>query len=204
MASIAERLAAALDSAKNEREIQPFLKANPLVVRNAFNAWAWNHAEALPEFPLGADGKVDFVVLSADSGQWHAIFVELKSSTARLFTKKGVPSKAMNEALSQLDDRERWIKRNESVLREALSRHLARIDAPAYCSHASTHQSGETEIRDPRTVLDFGFVVVIGRRRGLMPEDQERRASIRGGKASIATYDRLLDVAPRIDRMCNK
>lgn len=200
MTNLADCLKVAVDSAKNERGIQPFLKANPILVRNAFNVWAWNYAEALPEFRLGADGKVDFLVLSAHSGNWNAIFVELKSPKARLFTKKGLPSKPLNEALTQLDDRERWVKRHEPVLREALSRHLARIDAPAYCSHADAHQSGETEILDPRTIIEFSFVAVIGRRASLSSDDQARRGSIRGGKASIATYDRLIDVAAKFNR----
>lgn len=199
MAMLAPTLLDELGAAKNERDIQPFLKTNPILIRNAFNLWAWNYAAALPEFQLGAEGKVDFLVLSAHSGNWNSIFVELKSPAASLFTIKGIPSRELNEALQQLDDRERWVKRNETVLRDALSRHLASINAPAYCSNASVHLSGESEILDPRTVIEYGYVAVIGRRATLTPSDQAKRASIRGGKASVATYDRLVDVAARID-----
>ena len=193
-----------LTAAKNEREVQPFLKANLMIVRNAFNVWAWNHAEALPEFRLGADGQVDFLVLSAHSGNWNAIFVELKSPKVSLFTKNGLPSKSLNEALSQLDERERWVKCHEPLFRKALSRHLKAVDAPAYCSHADSHQTGETEILDPRTMIQYEYVAVIGRRFTLTTEDQTRRASIRGGKAAVATYDRLIDVAARLDQSASE
>ena len=200
MVKIADLLRARLDAAKNEREIQPFLKAHPLLVRNAFNVWAWNHVEALPEFQLGADGKVDFLVLSAHSGNWNSIFVELKSPRVKLFTKQGLPSQALNKALQQLDDRERWVRKHEGLFRETLSRHLAAVEAPAYCSNASVHQSGETEILDPRTVIHFKYVAVVGRRSLLTPDDQARRAQIRGRSGSVATYDRLVDVAEKFDR----
>ena len=200
MEKIADLLRVRLDEAQNERKIQPFLKAHSILVRNAFNVWAWNHAEALPEFQLGANGKVDFLVLSAHSANWNAIFVELKSPRANLFTKQGLPNRALNEALQQLDDRERWVRKHESLFRETLSRHLAIVDAPAYCSKASIHQSGETEILDPRTVIHYEYVAVVGRRSSLTPDDQARRADIRGRTGSVATYDRLVDVAERIDR----
>lgn len=199
MEPLAARFETELDIALNERKIQPFLKEHPILVRNTFNVWAWNHAEALPEFALGAEGKVDFLVLSADSGSWHAVFVELKSPKARFFTKNGVPGKDLNLALSQLDKRERWVRRYENVFRGALSDHLQKIDAPARCSNAAIHQKASTEILDPRVVIDFSYVAVLGRRNELTEDDRYRRTSIRERK-TVATYDRLLDVAKKIDR----
>jgi len=190
---------AALDDAGNEQKIQTFLRKNVVIIRNALNAWAWNYVDVLPEFRLGSDYRVDYLIVSAHSGAWHVVFVELKSPRARLFTAKGLPSEALNTVLRQLDDWSRWVNRHESLLRETLARHLARDQIPSMCSPLDLHTTAETEIRDPRTVLYKEFHVVIGRREDLRQEDQERRGTYHERGYDIVTFDRLLDVARKLD-----
>lgn len=189
----------AFDQAHNEREVQPFLKKRPLIVRNALNVWAWNHVEVIPEFQFGSEHRADFLILSADSGSWHAVFVELKSHRARLFTKAGVPTRSLSIALRQLDDWERWVNRYNNLLRDTLSRYLKAKNIPAYCSNPDNHTMAATEITDSKTNLDTYFRVLIGRRAPLTTEDQERRASYSKKDREIVTYDRLLDVARKLD-----
>ncbi len=88
---VAAALEALLDASPNERRVQRFLKPYPYVVRNAFNAWAWNSVHLKPEFSFGGDYVADFLILSAHSGAWHMILIEFESPTARPFTKKGSP-----------------------------------------------------------------------------------------------------------------
>lgn len=189
----------ALTRAKNERELQPFLKQHKILIRNAFNRFSWNFADVIPEFNLGGDYRIDFLVLSADSGSWNAIFVELKSHKDSFFTKQGIPNKSLNKALRQLDDWERWLNRNESNFREKLSNYLEKIDSPAFCSNAMYHTKGSTEIRDPQTCINYDYYIVMGRRSFLSSLDQERRNLYRKKGREIVTYDRILDVAKRLD-----
>jgi hypothetical protein len=188
-----------LDRARNEREIHPFLKRHLIIVRNALNTWAWNHVEVIPEFRFGSEYRADFLILSADSGSWHATFVELKSHRTRLFTKEGIPTKSLNVGLRQLDDWGRWLNRHENVFRNVLSKHFMKNDVAASCSASDRHTTAATEITDPRTVLNKHYRVVIGRRSHLTIEDQERRASFSSRDREIVTFDRFLDVARKLD-----
>jgi len=186
-------------AAKNEKELKPFLKKNNLLIRNSFNRWAWNYVSVIPEYSLSDQYRVDFLILSADSGSWGAVFVELKSHKLKLFNKNGTPSKSLNIGLRQLDDWERWIKNNERIFREKLSSYFELHKVPAYCSNASIHTFACTEILDFKTSIDFKYALVIGRRYCLDREDQGRRYSFRIKGREISTYDRLLDVAMKID-----
>ncbi len=192
-------LTAALEAAENERQLQPFLKKHPLLVRNALNVWAWNYVEVFPEFRCGPDFRADFLIVSADSGSWHAVFVELKSHRDRLFTKAGVPSRALAIGLRQLDDWERWVQRQDAMFREHLSTLLAPRCVPAQCSRGDRHMTATTEVRDPRTVIWFRFKLLMGRRHELTDEDQDRRGSYHVKDRELVTYDRLLDYARRHD-----
>jgi hypothetical protein len=200
MVSLEAMLREALETAQNERELQPFLKQYPLIIRNALNAWAWNYVAVLPEFCLGSNYRADFLILSADSGAWYSVLVELKSHCARPFTQAGVPSKDLNLAMRQIDDWKRWIERHQQYFRESLSRYLAcEGDVPAMCSRADIHTRAKTEILDPRIVIRRRFRIVIGRREHFSPEDQERRGSHYDRGQDIVSYDRLLDAARRLD-----
>jgi hypothetical protein len=189
-----------LDASPNERRVQRFLKPYPYVVRNAFNGWAWNSVDVKAEFSFGRDCVADFLILSAHSGAWHTVMIELESPTARPFTKKGNPSKALAEGLAQVDQWNIWIKRNEALFREKLSTLLELKRIPAQCSNASAHQLAHTEIRDPRTVIHKEYVVVVGRRTSFFNSDTQGRRGeyhLRGHR--IASYDRLLDQAKHLD-----
>jgi hypothetical protein len=190
---------AALEQARNERALQPFLKKRPLLVRNALNVWAWNYVEVIPEFKFGDQFRADFLILTADSGAWHAVFVEMKSHRVRPFTKEGLPSRALNIGLRQVDDWERWLTRHEQVFRDSVSRRFERKGVPAFCSRVDHHTMAATEILDPRTHVTFDFKILIGRRHHLSAKDQERRASFSGKEREIVTYDRIVGVARTLD-----
>jgi hypothetical protein len=99
---VAAGFEALLDSSPNERAVQGFLKRYRYIVRNALNVHAWNSVHLQPEFSLGGKYVVDFLILSEDSGGWRTVLIELESPTARPFTKKGNPSKALAKGLAQL------------------------------------------------------------------------------------------------------
>lgn len=192
-------LSEVLKSAKNEQEIQRYLKNNKILVRNAFNVWAWNHVDVISELPLGSDYRIDFVVLSADSGSWHMSIIELKSHKMEPFTKKGIQTSDLNIALTQIQDRAEWIKRYEPNVRELLSKYFRKGNIPAQCSNSSEHNLAETEIVDFRTVITYKYTIVIGRRNMISKDYQRRRFMAGTVPVNISTYDKLLDVAQRLD-----
>src|SRR3989304_795577 len=199
MGRIKNGIVKALETARNEREIQPYLKKNLLIVRNTLNYWAWNYTEVIPEFQVGNEYRADFLILSADSGSWHAVFVELKSHRARQFTKAGIPTKSLSLALRQLDDWERWLDKNDNAFRLSLSRHFEKKRVAAQCSTADSHIRAAEEIIDPRTPITKHYKVLLGRRSMLSKEENERRAAFLRKNHEILTYDRLLDTATKID-----
>jgi len=182
-AGVAANLAALLDSSANERAVQTFLKRYRYIVRNALNVHAWNSVHMQPEFSLGRDYVVDFLILSEDSGGWHTVLIELESPKKRPFNKKGSPSKALAMGLAQLDEWEIWIGKNEPLFRERLS-----------------SIAEDATIRDPRTVIDKKYIVVVGRRCFFRDSDvQGRRGLYRSRDREIVSYDRLLDMAKGLD-----
>ncbi len=188
-----------LNSVKTEREICKFLKDYPLLVRNAFNANAWNSVHIIPEFRLGSEYVVDYLILSANSGQWFATFIELENPSSKPYNKNGTPSAALAKGLKQLEEWQIWIEKNRGYLRERLADYLKDHNVPAYCSNAAKHRLAHTEIIDPRTVISEHYIVVIGRREMFDQNAQERRGISGKNNRTIASYDRLMDAAERIE-----
>jgi hypothetical protein len=124
----------------------------------------------------------------------------VESHKKELFSK-GEQSPTLRHALKQLEDWDIWVGKNESYLRQQLANVLKKFNAPAFCSNAALHSKAETEIRDPKTNVNYHYKALIGRRDSLDQNDQERRFSIwRKGKIEVVTFDRLIDSARRIDR----
>jgi hypothetical protein len=197
-AGVAAEFETLLAASPNEQTVQRFLKRYPYIVRNALNVHAWNSVHLKAEFPFGRNYVADFLILSEDSGGWHTVLIELESPTARPFTKKGSPSSALSKGLAQLDEWKIWIGRNDTLFREQLSS-LFRLDA--YSEHlSSSDREDAAAIRDPHTVIDKEYIVVVGRRSSFADsETQERRAVYRGRGQQIRSYDRLLDMARHLD-----
>jgi hypothetical protein len=112
-----------------------------------------------PRITVNPDYVADFLILSADSGAWHTVLIELESPTARPFTKNGNSSKALAKELAQIEEWNIWIRKNEALFRDTLSSFLKLKKIPAQCSHANDNQLAHTEIRDPRTVIHKEYVV---------------------------------------------
>ena len=127
------------------------------------------------------------------------MLVEFESPTDKPFTKNRTPSASLAKGLSQLDEWEIWTNKNDGLFRDRLSKYLLACHIPAQCSNASDHLWAHTEVRDPRTVIHHDFVVVVGRRGNFDQDAQERRGVYYDHQRIIASYDRILDAAKRID-----
>lgn len=196
---ITERYLKVLTDAKDEREMHSFLKSYPYLIRNAFNPLAWNHISIIPEFQLTNKYRTDFLILSADSGQWFATFIELKSHRAKPFTKGRIYSKSLNQGLLQLQNIMSWVEQNNMEFRQLLSEFFRKKGIPAHCSRADVHVNAFTEIVDNRTCISYQYYIIIGRRNMITHDLQKRRHLIGINKIEISTYDRLLDAAKTLD-----
>jgi len=173
-------------------------------VTMAFNR-AWNYHTCIPEFQLGSEFRSDFVILSAHSVHWHAIFIELKDYKAKLYSKDGNPTKPLRQAQRQISDWREWIRVNEPYLRQRLALILEKDDAlPIWPydipNYRKGYTSGAAEIADIKNYVEYGFHIVIGRSSSLTPEEREyRHKDCSWGRPEVATYDRLLTMARRVD-----
>jgi hypothetical protein len=196
------QLRALLDSpGVGEREVHAFLKKHKAIVIGAF-ATSWNYTNAFAEVQFGADLRADFLVLCANSGQWIAHLVELKSPSAALYTPQGEKSKELRLAERQIAQRLDWRRTNEAAFRETLAKRVS-AETAAQCSNASVHTRARSELRDPHTYVALEAHCLIGRSSTLTDKERELRRQddqVRAwGSPQVVTYDRLLREAFRAD-----
>lgn len=196
-----DELRQALDQAKNEREIGYYLKANLNLLR-VLNEHSWNCVKISPEFSVGTKYRADFIILSACSGYWNCVLVEIQNPNDRIYTKKQEYTASLKEGMRQIQEWQMYISRHESTFREQLAELVP--DEPAYCSNASVHQRASTEIRDSRTVIRYIYKILIGKRQSLDEERNQRRNTLIDPHCEIVTFDRLLDYAKKLDEAREK
>lgn len=202
--SLSARLEKLLAADPDERGVHRFLKDFPYIIIHTFNV-SWNYYLCVPEFPVGSQYRADFLVLSADSGCWHVVFIELESPRAQLYLGDGTPSRTLRIASRQIEDWVNAFSVEDRELRYRLSRLLAERDVAAQNGWSRGHKKAEAEILDPRTWLRAKYHIVIGRRGRLSPEEQNRRARPGAGyPAPLATYDRLVMTAKEIESNCEE
>ena len=204
MGQLESQLMEVLNSDGGERAAHRFLKENDDIIITAFNR-AWNFIVCISEFELGSEYRSDFLILSAHSIHWHAIFIELKDYKTKLYSKNGNPTKALRHAQNQIDNWREWVRINEFYLRQRFAAILEKEDAPAIWPHeipnyTTGYSSGSNEIADMKSYVDYYYHIVVGRSSTLTPEERKfRQNDMRWGGPEIATYDRLLTMARRYD-----
>lgn len=87
----------------------------------ALNEHGWNCVLKKTQFSIGAKYVADYIVLSACSGYWNCLLIEMQSHRDPIFTKKGEESAGLREARKQINDWKIWINENEPAFREQLA-----------------------------------------------------------------------------------
>jgi len=207
--SIARELSNLLNNGYGERKLHEFLKKHKELVLMSCNR-AWNFYICVPEFRLGSDFRSDFLIISSNSINWYATFIELKSPTEKLYTKNGTKTEQYRLAEKQISEWREWIDINESFLRKSFSKILEKAKAPAiYPYDVPGHKgysSGAAEIADLQNHMKYDFHIIIGRSSLLSPHERASRArdsfyNTTPVTTPVATYDRLLSIAKRIDEL---
>lgn len=189
-----EELNDALTSAKNEHDIDEYLKQNLDLIK-VLNEHSWNCVIPKAEFQIGTDYRADFIILSACSGYWNCVLIEMQSPHDKIYNKRNEQSRGLREAQRQVEGWQMYIDTNGPAFRNQLAKLAA--DMPAFCSNAGIHTFATTELRDPKTVVRYKYKVLIGRRAYLDEANNGRRAT--HSDYEIVTFDRLLDYAKRLD-----
>jgi hypothetical protein len=191
-------------SSIREEEIHHLLALNPHVLLDCFTHPSPLLRKSLTKFRLGNEFTTDFALVAGHSMRYECILIELESPSDRLFTKSGIPAKKLVSAIKQISDWNTWISKNGSFFRSELARRLvetARLDLSGEKQRTTFAGAHQIELLDRGFValnpIKLEFKIVIGRRRFLSREDNERRASLcqMAESLEIVTYDRLLDFA---------
>ena len=182
------------DPSATERDAQELLKSYPMLMVRLFNV-SWNYYLAVPEFPLGTDFRADFLVVSADSGRWHAVFVELKGPNDRIYLKNGLPSKKLRAAQKQLEDWRKVVCGRTDEVKHEIAKVLKRRRVRAENKLMGRGGYAHDEILLPDVFLHAQYKIVIGRRSSFVDEPTHHMPPhpVPGTTGMLSTYDRVYD-----------
>jgi len=107
-----QRFAKLLTEAKNEEEVQVFLKEHPILLGPA--------REVLPKQKLGEDFVTDFVVRNVTPNGNEYTLVEIERPDRRLFTMAGTTTADLAHAERQILDWRVWLENNTAYLKNKL------------------------------------------------------------------------------------
>ena len=167
-------LVTAVENAEVEEDIQSFLTENPHILVEAVGRWG-HRTYVLPKPKLGADLVPDYLIARTNSMgvSWQGI--ELERTSVIAFTKKGLPSAPLTQAVQQVIDWREWLKHNIDYAQRPRSnsgRGLVGIDG------------------------DLEAVVVVGRRGDYPPRfNAFRRQTDNERRITIRSYDGLIEAA---------
>jgi Domain of unknown function (DUF4263) len=195
-------LASLLASDPPEELLQQHLQANPQYLMGLFGSNDDGDLAFFSKPPVANRYVADFAVMQYGQGGAGLQLIEIESSSAKLFTKKGTPAKRLQAALGQIDDWRQWIVVNEATfLRDMLQR--AR-DLPLFQGWGLSGSS--VRFKEPdvleRRFREFGgfdypiigYSIIVGRWANLSEEHRKRLLYTNrehGNSQTIYTFDQL-------------
>jgi hypothetical protein len=186
-----------LDSEPGERVVVDWLKKgseNTLVLSRTVSRFGFPNL-VVAEFQFGTDYKADFVLIGRYSGGFAVHFAEIEPPNVPLFTKQGIPSKRLVGAIKQVEDWKIFEKTKRSVILDELSKAFKKKELIFGRSKEVMENTGR-HLYDPKVSLQFYYHIIIGRRKGMSPDDLQRKASsLEIKNIEIITFDRLLEHA---------
>jgi len=194
------RLIALADGAK-ERDVHTFLKDYPYVLIHLFNH-SWNFYYAFSEFQLGTDFRADFVILSADSGAWHAEFIELEGPHDKPYKKDLTPTPKLNWAIRQTNDWREFTTAYRQTLLHEIAKLLRPLEVISQNNLMTKGVKADIEILHPETYVHFDYHVIIGNSKTFT--DAERKAHARFSISDhVMTYDRVYNTMVELESRCS-
>lgn len=187
-----------LNSSVNERSAAAYLKLAPWIPYWTLCALGGHCRYALPEFPLGAEWKVDLLILNSYSGAWEAHFIEFEPVGDKILTRKRTPTKTFAIAIRQIDDWRRYFERNRNVVRADMVRLATKNDKLGYDTDVEPCNYSGDRLLDPSTVILDHYHIVIGRSTVLSPETRQLMGRyLPDHGVQVVSYDRFLQLTKR-------
>jgi hypothetical protein len=182
----------------SEEELQRYLVRHPHFIVGSFGGA--QDVAFLVKPQIGAKYRADFAMLHVGQGGSRVELIEIERSVSSLFTKKGLPSKALRTALGQTQDWEEWIHRNERTFVDDLLVSVRTLPVyPMRARNGSFALRPWSELEEAWRVyggLDhprISFGVVIGRWSQL-PDPHRQRLTFtnsRNDTRIILTYEQI-------------
>jgi Domain of unknown function (DUF4263) len=196
----AQELERLLDSTTSERPILGWVKKNASVLPHTMTGCAIP-SYVVAEFPFGSDFRADFVMIGPFSGGCDVHFIELEAPHALLFTRKGKPAKRLSDAITQILDWKIFVeKERHTVLRELSKFATTRELIWGRDRNGITDNTG-MELYNPNLFVNWWYHIIIGRRSTLSEPDLGRKAAFfHAQRVEVATYDRLIEAARKLDK----
>lgn len=169
----------------NERDALNFINSNKsyFFIGSILDNYDFGHHGAFlfPEFRLGNEHIVDYLLIGKNSGGYEFVFIELEAIHQNITTKDGSIGNAINKGLKQIDDWSNWLQANFSSLRRTFKQ----------------IKNQKEELPEEFYEYDSSrihFVVVAGRRNDFNKRTYRiRRTKRKENNILILHYDNLID-----------
>lgn len=167
-----------INSSKKESDVQSYIKSNqkwfiPLSIMKAYD-FGHHFACVVPEYQLGAEYRLDYLLIGKNSLGYQFVFVEFEDVNVeyRLKTANSETDK-VRKGLNQIRDWKRWIEENRSYFLGA---------------------DGIKKIANNVPSWGFRYCLVVGRRGKMDDMSNRLRGEYqRDSGVIIMSYDRLVD-----------
>lgn len=180
----AQQLRIALDASKKENDIQRYIKDNRkwFIPGSLLRDYDFGHHDAylVPEQPLGAEYRADYMLLGSNSIGYHIILVEFEDVNIEYkLTTENAETLSVRKGLTQIRDWKRWMDNNRDYFLDSCGLSDIRKAIPSWSIHYCLVVSRRTYMND-----------VANQMRGQMQAEMPR--------LHIVTYDRLVDNTKKI------
>lgn len=169
----------ALEHAKKETDIQNYIKSNEewFIPASLFEDYDFGHHEAylIPEQALGAEYRVDYLLLGKNSTGYQVVLVEFEDVNVDFKLKNfNAETESVRKGLAQIRDWKRWMDDNRRYFFDSCSLSFIREGIPSWGIH---------------------YCLVVGRRSRMDDISREMRAQLERETPGlhIVSYDRLVD-----------
>jgi hypothetical protein len=185
-----------LATATTEPAWQAFLNENPEPIGWRFALGISPATLVRPQFRLGSDYVVDFMVV--DAPQWTQVtLIEIESPTVAAFKEDGRHAPKLVEAVAQTTNWKSWARNNFPTFKHEVIKAI--LEVSSFGIHESLYRD---RILPCIGTGNFQLMsaIVIGRRSNLHPDERNQHVVnfLDGQKSMIYSYDALVDTC--IDR----
>ena len=175
----AQHLRTALDASKKENDIQQYIKNNRkwFIPGSLLRDYDFGHHDAylVPEQPLGAEYRADYILLGSNSIGYHIVLVEFEDVNIEYkLASENAETLSVRKGLIQIRDWKRWMDNNKNYFLDSCGLSDIKSSIPSWGIH---------------------YCLVVSRRKYMDDGANQMRRQMQAEtpRLHIVTYDRLID-----------